>query len=70
MSEMYEWATRTELADGRVFFTEKPSGEADARRAFDDSVRDMRRRPGRTTKVELLSRPVGSWGVVDSAEAS
>ena len=49
--------------------TEKPGGEASARESYDESVRAMAKK-GRTVKVELLSRPVGPWGVVDSAEAS
>lgn len=69
MSERYEWALRTTLDTGEVRTTEKPAGEADARRAYDDSVYNLRRKPGRVLKVELLSRPVGPWGVVDSAEA-
>ncbi len=69
MSETREWAIHTVLADGREFFTEKPGGESSARESYDESVRAMQKK-GRTVKVELLSRPVGSWGVVDSAEAS
>lgn len=68
MSERYEWAVRSTLNTGEVRTTEKPAGEADARRSYDESALRLQRNPGKVVKVELLSRPVGPWGVVNSAE--